>query len=118
MGPLLLLIFLALRQKNTLTERMTTRQVPTAAKVINMRRPSLVWYHGAFSVGHISSEIKRNMHHTECQISQTTGLPPLGDTSKGTLLFVWRSECLSNLQEAFKNVENSFVFTIIQRPSI
>lgn len=51
MGPLLVLIRLALRHRNTLTERMNTNRATAAAEIINQRRPLVVSYQGASSVG-------------------------------------------------------------------
>lgn len=54
MGPLLVLVCLALRHRNTLMERMNTKRETPAAEVINMRRPLLDSYQAASSVGQIS----------------------------------------------------------------
>lgn len=54
MGPLLVLVCLALRHRNTVMERMNTTRATATAEVIKMKRPLLVSYHGAFSVGQIS----------------------------------------------------------------
>lgn len=51
MGPLLVLVSLALRHRNTIIERMNTTRATATAEIINMRRPSLVSYQWASSVG-------------------------------------------------------------------
>lgn len=49
MGPLLVLVCLALRHRNTLMETMNTKRETAAAEVIRMRRPLLLSYQGASS---------------------------------------------------------------------
>lgn len=51
MGPLLVLVSLALRHRNTIIERMNTTRATATAEIISMRRPSLVSYQWASSVG-------------------------------------------------------------------
>lgn len=51
MGPLLVLTRLALRHRNTARERMNTSRDTAPAEVVNQRRPFVVSYQAASSVG-------------------------------------------------------------------
>lgn len=57
MGPLAVLAHLALRHRNTLTERMNTSRTAAATEIISKSWPLLVLYQGESTVGRNSETL-------------------------------------------------------------